>query len=172
MIQNQQKALLHIYANAAELSESAYRSVLSHASDGACASAADRDFSQQHYELAMAELETVLFSRVHAGIIDNPIGRNKYINQEFYWRNKLPEYGKINSRQFRKINELWEKLCPYLAPDQRNPRYFAGIVYHATSKRDLIVSALTHNEASMLIDALKDRLSYAIRRPHDDVVPF
>ena len=172
MIQKQQKALLHIYKHAADLSEPAYRSVVSHASGGLCNSAADRDFSQQHFERAMAELETLLFSRVHTGVVDNPIGRNKYIHKEFHWRNKLPEYGKINSRQFRKINELWEKICPYLSADQRNPRYFAGIVYHATSKRDLIISALTFNEASMVIDALRDRLSYAIRKPKHDEVPF
>lgn len=172
MIKNQQKALLHIYAKAAALSESAYRCAISHASGGACSSAADRAFSQDNFELAMAQLETLLFTRVHEGIVDNPIGKNRYIQKEFYWRNKLPEYGKINSRQFRLLNELWSKLSTYLPESERTSVYFAGIVHKATGKRDIGLTALSFNEAGMVIDALKDRLSYAIRQPQHDEVPF
>jgi hypothetical protein len=174
MIQNKQKMLLHIYADAAGLSDPTYRDHLRHSAG--VSSASDRALTQSGYERAMAALETVLFMRVHAGEVANPIGHNRYITSEFYWRSKLPREGMINSRQRYRIEELWTRLQQYLAADQRTLAYLAGITRKATGKPDPGYTCFTAGEADSLIDALKDRLAHAIKQPvpspEEEVVPF
>lgn len=179
MISKSQKMLLHIYADAAGLSDPAYRDHLRHAAG--VSSASDRTLSQQGFEAAMAALETVLFMRVHAGEVSSPIGRSRYITSEFHWRTRLPRVGYINSRQAYKIQELWTRLQQFLAPDQRTLVYLAGIIRKATGKPDPGYTCLTAAEADSLINALKDRLAHAVRPPapcamphaeEEEVVPF
>ena len=153
-----QKALLHIYAAAADLPDPIYRRILAEASG--CVSAADREFSQSGFDLAMAKLESVLFDRVHRGLVPNPIGRVRWIGREDYWRQRLPASGYINTRQHHRIVDLWETLIGRLPLEQRTTSYFAGIVRHATGKTDLGVLALTSAQAGMVIDALADRLRH------------
>ena len=162
MLNNKQKMFLHIYADAASLSDPAYRDILkTHA--GVCSSA-DRMFSQAGFDGAMSALETVLFDRVHAGVVPDPRGQVRYISSEFYWRTRNPGVGRINSRQAHKINQLWNQLCEWIPADQHAVVYFAGIVHRATGKQDIGLSALSSSEADSVINALKDRLSYAIRK--------
>ncbi len=161
MIRDTQKALPHIYAGAAGLSDPAYRDQLRHAAG--VASVADRSLTQAGWERIMAALETVLFLRVHAGEVADPIGHSRYILSEFYWRRKLPREGRINSRQAYKIQDLWTRLQAYLPEDQRTLAYLAGIIRKATGKPDPGYTCLTGNEADALINALKDRLSHALR---------
>jgi hypothetical protein len=156
-----QKALIHIYKTAAALPDHQYRQIL--AENSGCRSAADERMSQSGWEKAMASLEGVLFDRVSRGLVPNPIGRNRWIKTEFYWRNRLPRGGKINTRQHHTIRELWDQLTPYLPESCRTTAYFSGIVEQATKKGDLGVTALTSHESGLVIDALKDRLTYAIR---------
>jgi hypothetical protein len=171
MIQNKQKMLLHIYADAAGLSDPAYRDHLRHAAG--VSSASDRALTQSGYERAMAALETVLFMRVHAGEVANPIGHSRYITSEFYWRTKLPRVGFINSRQAYRIQELWNRLQEYLPPEHRTLIYLGGIIRKATGKPDPGYTCLTAAEADSLIDALKDRLAHALKPVvEEEVVPF
>lgn len=159
--------LLHIYADAARLDDPTYRSCLrEHAG---VVSAADPDFSQHGFDHSMAALETVLFERVHRGMVTNPLGKNRYIRDETHWRDRLPRRGHLNTRQVYKINELWTRLQEYLDPAQRNLLYLTGIIRKATGKLDSGFSALTSSEAENLIDALKDRLSYAIANPQSEI---
>lgn len=160
MIRNQQKMLLHVYKDAAGLSEPAYRDQLKHAAG--VPSAADPQMSQSGYERAMAALETVLFLRVHSGQVPNPIGRSRWIQSEFYWRRKIPATGRINSRQAYLIEKLWSALQPHLPQDQQNPGYLAAITTKATGKTDYGKTAFSSAEADALINALKDRLAHAI----------
>jgi hypothetical protein len=128
----------------------------------------------------MAALETVLFQRVHAGEVPNPIGRRRYIASEFYWRTKLPRAGMINSRQAYKIQDLWGRLQEFLPVEHRTLSYLAGIIRKATGKPDPGYSCLTSSEAESLINALKDRLSHFLRHPssvicrlsEEEAVPF
>lgn len=177
MIAHSQKMLLHIYAQAADLSDPTYRNYLAQAAG--VASAADPAFTQDGFDVAMAALETVLFQRVDAGEVEDPRGRNRYIRDEFYWRNKLPRSGLINSRQAHRIKELWGRLCEWLPPEQRNLDYLGAIVRKSTGKRDPGWSALTSYQASHLIDALQDRLAHALknaqitrREPELEEAPF
>lgn len=169
MIHASQKMLLHVYAGAARLSDPTYRNYL--AAAAGVNSAADPSMSQSGFEAAMAALETVLFQRVAAGEVPDPRGRNRYIRSEFYWRDKLPKAGLINSRQAHRIEGLWIALCNWLPPEQRNLEYLGRIVRKATGKRDPGITALTDREAGCLIDALKDRIAHAIRAIETESVP-
>lgn len=162
MIQNKQKMLLHIYAGAAGLEDPVYRDILLHRAG--VSSASDRAMTQSGFEQAMAALETVLFLRVHAREVRNPIGNSRYILSEFYWRRRLPREGLISRRQAYKIEELWVLLQRYLPDEDRNLVYLGGIVRKATGKTDPGYTCLTSREAECLIDALKDRLAHALKR--------
>ena len=163
MIQSSQKRLLHIYAHAAGLSDPTYRNHLVQAAG--VSSAADPNLTQSGFESAMASLETVLFQRVAAGEVPDPRGRSRYILEEYYWRNKLPRSGLINSRQAHRIESIWQQLCQWLPAENRNLEYLGGIVRKSTGKRDPGYTALTSYQAANLIDALQDRLSYAVQTP-------
>ena len=162
MIKNRQKFLLHEYKRAAHLSDPDYRDILKRYAS--VTSAADKRMKQSGFEAAMAALETRLFLRVASGEIPNPIRHSKYIKSESFWRDKLPDKNVINSRQARKITDLWERLQEYIPPECRNMKYLGGILYHATGRRDVGYYALSHHEASHLIDALKDRLAHALKQ--------
>lgn len=174
MIKKNQKFIIHEYARAARLSEPAYRDIL-HRQAGV-GSAADPEMSQSGFETVMAALETVLFERVNAGEIPSPINRSKYIHARTYWRNKAAQQsrGRVNSRQYHLIMQLWAQLGEWMPDDQRTPEYFAGIVCHATGKQDIGVSALTSSQAWCVIEALKDRLSHAIKQANkqEAALPF
>jgi hypothetical protein len=160
MIKPSQKSLPHIYASAARLSDPAYRDQLRHAAG--VSSCSDPKFTQSGWENVMAALETVLFMRVHAGEVPNPIGRSRYILTEFYWRHRLPREGMINSRQAYKIQDLWTRLQEYLPEEHRNLVYLGGIIRKSTGKTDPGFTCLTGAEAESLINALKDRFAHAL----------
>lgn len=158
MISNQQKSLLHKYARAARLQEPIYRSILK--AHAGVASAADPDMTQSGFEGAMAALETVLWERVAAGDAAPParIARD-------YWRRRADRNtpGRVNSRQYHKIMQIWAQLGEWMPDGSRTPEYFAGIIHRATGKNDIGVTALSASQAWSVIEALKDRLSHAIR---------
>jgi hypothetical protein len=161
MLKSPQKMLLHIYADAARLDDPTYRSYLrEHAG---VSSAADRGFSQHGFDCAMAALETVLFERVHRGMVTNPQGKSHYIHTETHWRDKLPRHGHINTRQVNKINELWTRLQEYLLPEQCTQEYFEGII-HQSTHREIELYSLGAHQAGYVIDALKDRLYWALKQ--------
>ena len=164
-LERKQRILIQVYRRAAELSDPDYRAILTEASG--CRSSMDHDWTQPAFDRTMALLETRLFARVHIFEVDNPIGKNRYIKQEFYWRRRIPRAGEINSRQLHKINELWQLLVPRLPPRERNPVYFAGLVAKATGRTDVGISRLSSSDAWHVIEALKDRLGYAIREKNE-----
>lgn len=168
MLKPKQKMFLHIYKDAADLSDARYREILSECSG--CRSAADRKFGQPGFERAMAALETILFTRVADGLVDDPLGNSKWIRSDFYWRKRLPEKDFINTRQAKKIQVLWDSLQEHLPWDKRNVDYLSRIIRKATGKRDVGYSGLKTQEAAFLINALRDRLSYAIKQA--EKVPF
>lgn len=172
MLQKSQKIIIHEYSRAARLSDPAYRDIL-HARAGV-GSAADKDFSQSGFDQVMAALETVLFERVERGDVPDPLGHSRYIRSERYWRDRLDTHGRINSRQYQRIRQLWDQLCKWLPDDKCNTGYLAGIVCHATRKPDIGVTALTSGQAWCVIEALKDRLAYAIKAANKQEVtmPF
>ncbi len=161
-LQRRQKFIIHHYARAAGLPEAMYRRMLRvHAGVG---SAADPYFSQQGFDRLMAAFETVLFQKVDRGQVEDPRGNDRWIHNEFYWRNRLPQPGFINTRQAHRIRILWKQLQDYLPPEKRSVAYLARIIHKATGKANVGYQALKFWEAEYLIDALTDRLSYAARK--------
>lgn len=161
MIHNRQKALIHIYADAARLTEPAYRELL-HSSAGVNSAASPR-LNQGGFDRLMAALETVLFERVDTGQVHDPVGTSRWIHDRWHWRHRLAPSACISSRQAELVRSLWTRLQALLPPQQRQLSYLAGIIHHATGKRDVGYSALTNTEASHLIDALRDRLAYCLK---------
>lgn len=172
MLNRTQKIIIHEYSRAARLSDPAYRDIL-HSRAGV-GSAADRQFSQSGFDQVMAALETVLFERVERGEVPDPIGHSHYIRDESHWRDRLGQHSRINSRQYHRIKQLWDQLCEWLPDDRCNAGYLAGIVCHATRKPDIGVTALTSGQAWCVIEALKDRLAYAIKAANKQevIMPF
>lgn len=89
------------------------------------------------------------------------------LDQVEYRRNKLPNDGRINSRQHHLIErELWPQLCQYFPPEKQSVAYFASIVRKATGRTDVGLPGsgpLSRSDAWAVIEALRDRLKYAIR---------
>jgi hypothetical protein len=159
MLNNQQKYLIHEYKRAADLCDAEYRLLLDR--NAGCTSSAATSFGQREFDLVMAAMETVLFLRVDAGQVPNPIGKSRRIQSAFYWRKRLTPSGMISRRQANRIENLWHELQCHLLPSQRELPYLAGIIQNSTGKTGIGYSALTAQEAAHLIDALTDRLSYA-----------
>jgi len=162
MMRMRQKMLLHIYADAAELDDPSYRNLLREFAG--VESSADRAMDQAGFETTMAALERVLFARVADGLVADP-RPSRYIREEFYWRHRLPAAGYISTRQSHRIDELWTLVQSGLEPPQRSLEYLRGIMAKATGKRpqDIGLAPLTQFQASAVIEALQDRLSYARR---------
>ena len=163
MIHNRQKMLIHIYKEAAELTEAYYRELL--VRHAGYRSAAAKSFPQHGFDLVMAALETVLFDRVDQGIVPDPIGSNRHIRSRDYWRGRLVQTGMINTRQLHQITALWNQLAPMIGfadPNAPNAmHYIMRIVCRSIGREIVGLESLSLSEASNLIDALKDRLSYA-----------
>lgn len=174
MLQRRQKALLHIYAGAAGINQATYRNILTRCAGAV--TAADPHFSQGGFDRCMAALEAILFDRVRQNAAPNPIGHNRHIRSEYYWRRRAPAPGAINSRQLHEINSLWARLCEWLDPAQCTPAYVLGIAARATGRPVESIAHLRGHEAASLLDALRDRLGHAIaagaRTAVEEEVPF
>lgn len=163
-IGNREKMYVHIYRDLAGMPEMRYRQLLLKYSG--CESVADRDFDPVHFRLVMAALEAALFERVAAGEIESPIGRNRYVRDDGYWRreaSKVDPPGRITSGQVGKINELWNLLRPSLG-DKWTPSYFAAIAARCTGSSDIGRRPLNNREAKIVIDALQDKLTKAMAK--------
>ncbi len=158
-INHKQKGLAHIYKSAAKLGDQDYRNLLRAAAG--VRSCADPEMSQDGFERLMASLESVLDDRLARGEVPTP--RDRHITSLSYWRSKLPREGRINSRQEKLIRQLWAQLQPHLPTWQQGNDYLAAIVAKSTGNKHIGRHALTREEASLVINALRDRLSYAVR---------
>ena len=166
MINNEQKALIHMYRRAAALDELTYRDLLR--TNAGCVSAADRNFPQHGFDQVMAALEHLLFVRVDRGEVRNPIGHSRRIKSRTYWRDRLPKTGHINNRQYHLIRELWIKTAPllnFVDPKSAEAEDYLLRMINKATGRGVGFDDLTHAEAGLVINALKDRLSYALRQP-------
>ena len=153
-----QKMLLHIYKDAANLDEQKYRQILR--DKAGVGSAADRRFGQCQFDVVMAELERVLFERVSSALVAAPTSH--YIKDEFHWRGKCPAQGHSNVRQRHAIEEVWSLLAERLPPACATQHYLLGLIRQAAG-RPAMPHQLTRREADLVIDALKGRLSTALK---------
>ena len=173
MISAKEKALIHIYAAAAELQEAEYRQMLrEHTGFSSCA---DAEFSHHHCDVALAMLEACLFARVAEGAVPDPRGYSKHIRDEFYFRSKLSPHGKINARQFRLINNLYNQLSEFVEDARADRGYLCAIIVKSVG-RSVAIHNLSSAQAGMVINALRDRFDYAMRTANqknsESLVPF
>lgn len=91
--------------------------------------------------------------------------------QKDYWRKRLPQNRQAGRRAVWMLGQLWKTLQDYLEPNQRTGRYLAGILARTdglSPDRFLDGDRLDWNRISAqaahrAIDALKDRLKYAVK---------
>jgi hypothetical protein len=162
VITHRQKFLIHHYPRAAGISDATYRRVL--ATCAGVRSAADDAFAQDGFERCMAAFETMLAERVAQGIVQSPVGRDRHILSLSYWRRRLPHDGCANSRQIRRLRQLWDLLSDVLPSEDRSHEYLLRIATRAIGKAappDMTQWSAT--EAGWVMDALTDRLAYAYR---------
>jgi hypothetical protein len=163
---NLQKGILKSYQRYAGLADPDYRALL-HQQTGATSSR-DAHLTQYHFDALMPLLEI----RAHlAETNGRAVGRKPpKLTDWYYWRNRSPERGKASSRELWKISNaqgsgLWDLLTPYLPESERTEHYLRAIAAHACGLRKVEhLHELTVGQCGMLIEALKDRLSHAIRR--------
>lgn len=161
MINRKQKALVHIYAETASLSDPEYRLILDR--ESGCLSVADPKFSQRDFDLVMAALEAELFARVRKKSVPSPLGCSKWVRDEYHWRRRLGPKGAITTRQAHKIEVLWAALQRSLPEEKRSIQYLSGMLRKATGKQQIGIDPLTAREADRLIDALRDSLTRCTR---------
>jgi hypothetical protein len=162
----EQKMLLHIYADAAALTDLEYRRILRERAH--VASAADPRFSQVSFERVMASLETELAGRVSSGRVMPP--RSRYIRSLDYWRRKCPRQGLISIRQRYAIESAWGMLVDRLPAGAGTNDYLLGMIVQACGRR-AAPGQLDAKEAERVIDALKSRLAQAVRKEVAHVSP-
>lgn len=168
MISTREKTLIHIYAHAARLADQDYRALLREHTG--LASCANPSFSHADADAILAALEAVLFARVSAGLVPDPRPGSRWIRDEYYFRRRISTPSAsgyaanatpINARQFHLIQQLWLQLSEFLDAPHTSDAYLAAIIVQSIGHSAPIL-ALTRRQAGMLIDALRDRLKYAI----------
>ena len=161
-----QIGLIHVYSRAAGLSRGEYRHLLQMHSTCGATTSKDPRLTQWDFDVVMAVVEMQLEERRVAMPDPPPLPRK--ITDLHYWRRKNPRLGEMNSRQRHMILDeqygLWPQLKPLLPPDKRTPDYLLGIAQHACGYRIGTIWDMKAWQASLLIEALKDRLQYAVRR--------
>jgi len=173
VIAKTEKKLIHIYAGAAGLTDQEYRGLLSDLTGKR--SCADHEFSHADCDRVLASLEGVLFDRISRGVVRDPRGRSRWIREEWHFRSRYARQsaGVITPRQDHRIAQLWTQLSEFL-PDPSTD-YLARLIRRSIG-RPVSIPALSFAQAASVLDALSDRLRYALRHANaasdSDPVPF
>ena len=124
---------------------------------------------QVDYDMAMADLEELLETRINAGMVVCPDG----VELDF-WRNRNPRNGKANRRELRLIMLLWNELCELIGQDKNNKEYLYGFIAHACRLRTAVpLSELSAVMAHKLTEALKIRVDQEHKKQENaEKVPF
>lgn len=112
----------------------------------------------------------VLESAAHLAHINGTAHGQKprKIQDWYYWRNRYRDAGMATHAQLYRIEKLYDQLCTILWPDQGDtatdstPPYLLEIAGQAAGRFVEKLSDLTKSEGRWLIEALKDRIRYAI----------
>ena len=176
-IDQRQKILIHEYQRLAGLTRGEYCELLA----SRCGVRSSVDLDQAGFERAMAALEAALWYRVQEGIVPDPRGLPKHrAMRPDYWRSRATGKGMANSRLRWRIEQLWAGLSEYLPEEDVNAHYLAGIIAHAAAVQaselldgdDIAWHRVPAHAANLAIEALKDRLKYAVRALHSSELPF
>jgi hypothetical protein len=156
-----QIGLVKMYAKYAGLANQDYRALLKEHTGKL--SSTDPDLGQYEFDVVMPALEI----RAHLAEINGRAVGSKpaRIRDWYYWRKRCPKTGMVNSRELWKINKLWSDLKPYVSESGHDDHaYLCSISGHACGSRIQHLHELKQWQALALIEALKDRLKYAIRK--------
>lgn len=157
---NKSKGLVQLYRRYAGMPDPIYRERL-HQCTGA-RSSRDAHLCGYHFEAFMPLMESAAHLAETNGMA---VGKKpRKIQDWYYWRNRYRPPGLATYAQLHAITTSWEQLRPYLLESERSDQYLLGIIHHATGDSVPALHALHSHQASLVIDALKDRLRYATRR--------
>jgi hypothetical protein len=160
MLTTSEKKLIHIYARAANLSDQEYRALL--LSVTGLRSSADPEFSHADADRVLLALETVLDQRVSLGVVARP--RSNWIRDLQHFRRRRHNRLSETARPLHLARRYWLLLQTLLPPAQRSPTYLSGILARACCRPVSGLSELTPPELTPALAALRDRLTYALRR--------
>ncbi len=161
-----QKYLAHLYPALAGMSDVQRRDILR--SVTGAASAAAMRLTQRDFDRVMAHYEAVLDYRVQEGFVERP--PRKKVSDLRHWRNRLAGPGEMNARQRWRIFDLWKRLLEYLPEHQRGMDYLTAMAAKAAGRRIQSIWDLQAWQAGLLIEALKDRLGYAVRARRTETI--
>jgi len=147
---------VQIYRRYARLQDQEYRFLLK--THTGTTSSRDPGLTNWRFDGFMAALEARLEREIEEGVVPAPAGVKLG-----YWRARLPKGGAANSRYLARIEALWTELCPLLPLQSRTPEYLAGIATHACGYRVREMHDVKAWQARLVIDALRDRLQYALK---------
>jgi hypothetical protein len=148
---NPQKKAIHKYKRLLQLPDDQYRNILQ--SLTGCRSATNKKLTNKNFELIICFFEKKLENK----ILKNKIPMPKNLNIK-YWRNKKPIPGLITTRQINFINLLFKNLCKK-TNQQYSIDYLYGIASQATNKKIFSINKIKSQDASKIIDAIKNKLS-------------
>lgn len=157
------KGIIAKYRRAAGLSDYEYRTSLK--TLVGVTTTTDPYLTPRHADIILAWIERVLADRIEDGRVWPP----PWPYNPHYWRNRIAGPGKINSRHRALINELYTKLVALTGPARvgactRNDlEYVKSIAAKACGKPVANLADLTADQAGLLIQALRDRLTWAAR---------
>jgi len=160
LIGNKQKAIIHVYLQKIGMDRDSYEDLL----HGCAGVVSSKELNRDQFQILMAELEKIAYSM-------NPLPNGLKPQGTF---TKPESYGDLgpSAAQVKFILKLWKLLLDYLPEDDRNHHYLARIINktHAQAKPVRLTQADTIDwcslgkaSASKTIDALKDRLKYAVK---------
>lgn len=159
---NRQKGILAKYRRAGKFADQEYRELLYQCTG--VRSSTHKGLTQHDYERVMASIETRLEYRIREGYLGSTEPSHHGIRNIRYWRKKLPQKGAINTRQRHRILDiLWPELCEFLPPEQCTHEYLCGIATQACGYRVRHLHDMQAWQAACLIDALTDRIHYAVK---------
>lgn len=156
-----QVGLVKMYQKYAGIPNQEYRELLRQYTGHTTSTAPQ--LTQYDFDVIMPVLEI----RAHlAEANERAVGKKpSRIRDWYYWRHRCPKAGQITSREQYRILALWDDLKPHLAAEHHDSHeYLCGIAAHACGRRVAHIHELRSWQALALIEALKDRLKYAVQR--------
>ncbi|MDD5705080.1 MAG: hypothetical protein PHR35_04085 [Kiritimatiellae bacterium] len=152
MISRREKALLHIYAQAAGLDKPTYRNILrEHAG---VSSSADPAMSQGDFRRAMASLEIHLWSAVDAGA---SIHLPAVVSRRGYWQTRVPvSRAGVGPSKVQLIHRLQDELTLLLpGTGAERDAYIQASMERAIGTPISQAAALSDRHADAVIECLR-----------------
>lgn len=146
--------LIKSYQRWAKVDDAEYRGIM--APFSADRTSKDPGLTNYHFDMVVRTLE----SRMEVALEEGQISRLPDKICDLYFFRRLPCRHEADSRQEDFVMTMFQRLAPWLAPENRNESYLTAIAAMALRRHLQSWRALNKWQMSKLIEALKDRLSY------------